>query len=104
MDKGESVAACLIREAKEEIGIKIKKRDINLVHVMHRNNTDDNAERLDFFFACKGWSGGIVNMEPDKCDELKWVALDALPANVIPYIKQAIKSTQKQIIYSELYW
>ena len=104
VDKGESVATCLIREAKEEIGIEVKKRDINLVHVMHRNSTDDNDERLDFFFACNGWSGDVANIEPEKCDELKWFALNALPPNVIPYIKQAIESTQKKITYSELYW
>lgn len=104
VDEGESVADALVREAKEEIGVNIKKQDINLVHVMHRKGTDQNDERLDFFFMCRKYKGKIKNIEPQKCDDLTWFDIGALPTNIIPYIQKAIKNAINQKTYSELHW
>ncbi|UFJ61485.1 NUDIX hydrolase [Brevibacillus sedimenti] len=87
LDGGEEVKAAAIREAKEECGIDIDPADLDVVGVMHRKSTD---ERIDFFLTASTWSGEIVNAEPDKCDELRWCDMDDLPANVIPYVRQAI--------------
>ncbi len=104
VDEGESVADALMREAKEEIGVNIKKQDINLVHVMHRKSTDQNDERLDFFFMCRKYEEEIRNIEPEKCDDLNWFDIDALPTNIIPYIRKAIENAVNQKVYSELHW
>jgi 8-oxo-dGTP diphosphatase len=104
VDEGESVADALVREAKEEIGINVKKQDITLAHVMHRKSTDQSDERLDFFFICKKFKGEIKNLEPQKCDDLSWFGMNKLPRNTIPYIRQAIKNTVSQKLYSELNW
>lgn len=40
-------------------------------------------------------------MEPEKCDDLNWFGFNNLPENIIPYIKQEIKFSLKNIIYSE---
>ena len=40
--------------------------------------------------AAERWQGEIVNAEPEKCAELAWHPLDALPPNVIPYVRRAI--------------
>ncbi len=40
---------------------------------MHRIDGD---ERVDFFAQVHKWSGEIVNAEPDKCDDLRWVNVD----------------------------
>lgn len=45
VEDGETLIECLIREAKEEIGIEIEKKDVSLVHVMHRKEMDI---RVDF--------------------------------------------------------
>lgn len=104
VDEGESVADALVREAKEEVGIEVKKQDTTLCHVMHRKGTDQNDERLDFFFTCQKYDGEVKNLEPQKCDDLRWFDLGKLPDNIIPYIKQAIVNTLKQKLYSELDW
>lgn len=54
---------------------------------MHRKAEE---ERIDFFLTTENWQGEIINMERDKCDELKWFPLDDLPQNTIPYIRRAI--------------
>ena len=104
VDEGESVADALVREAKEEIGIIIKKDDISLGHVMHRKGIGHSDERLDFFFVCQKYSGDIKNIETEKCDDLCWFSVDALPENTIPYIKIAIGNILNKKQYSELNW
>jgi 8-oxo-dGTP diphosphatase len=101
LEPHETIRACAIREAKEEIGITIQPKDIELAHVMHRKNED---ERIDYFFAVHAWEGEIMNAEPDKCDDLQWFPLDALPTNIIPYVKTAIRHIQNKQIYSEFGW
>lgn len=89
LDGGETVVQAAIREASEEAGIRLAEADVRMVGVMHRKSMD---ERIDFFVAAERWSGDIVNMEPDKCDDLSWFPLDSLPDNVIPYVKKAIQN------------
>jgi len=99
VDEGETIEDCLVREVKEEIGITVKKKDIKLVHVMHRKEKDI---RLDFFYTTDGYTGTVKNMEPEKCDDLKWFELNKLPKNILLYIKQAIEKSQQQVLYSDI--
>jgi len=99
LDEGETIEGCLIREVLEEIDVKVKKKDIELVHVIHRKEADI---RLDFFYITKAYTGKVKNMEPEKCDQLKWFDLDKLPKNVLPYIKQAIEKHLDRVLYSEI--
>ena len=92
----------MVREAKEEIGVDIKREDLRLVHVMHRK--EPNEERINFFFQAEKYQGEPKIMEPHKCDDLNWFDLDNLPENVIPYIKEAIKNILEKKIYSEYGW
>ncbi|MBV7338664.1 hypothetical protein KFU94_62695 [Chloroflexi bacterium TSY] len=41
----------------------------------------------DFYFCADQWHGMICNLEPEKCDDLRWFPLTQLPDNTIPYIK-----------------
>lgn len=86
-DGGEQVIDAAVREAWEEVGVTILPDDLAVVGVMHRLSND---ERIDFFVTCTQWAGEPRNLEPEKCDELRWADLDYLPANVIPYVRRAI--------------
>ncbi len=99
LDGGETIRQTMVRETKEEIGIRIDPGDLKLVHVMHRK--EPKEERINFFLITKKWCGRPKIMEPHKCDDLKWFKLSNLPKNTIPYIKQVIKSSLNKIFYSE---
>lgn len=101
IDGNETYYDAMIREAKEEAGITIKLEDLKAVQVMHRKKED---ERIDFFFICNRWSGEVVNMEPNKCDKLRWFDLDNLPVNIIPYIKAGIKNYLNKVEFSHYGW
>ncbi|HCP08480.1 MAG TPA: NUDIX hydrolase [Candidatus Moranbacteria bacterium] len=103
-EENESFKMTLVREAKEEINIDIDAEDLEVVHVLSRNeklNPQEIRERIDIFFKPAKWRGEIKNMEPEKCDAIAWFPLSDLPENIIPYIKFVIENIKKNINYSE---
>ena len=101
IDGQEEIKAAMIREAKEEAGIDISPRDIEVVGVMHRKSED---KRIDFFLAASSWSGDVINMEPDKCDDLAWFDLDHLPTNTVPYVRRAIENYRQDTWFDSFGW
>jgi 8-oxo-dGTP diphosphatase len=101
LDGGETVTAAAIREGQEETGICIEASDILFSSVMHRKDGD---ERVDFFVHIHKWQGEPMNAEPDKCDELRWVNLNELPLNTIPYIRKALKNHLSSVQFEEFGW
>ena len=83
----ESVFAAAAREAAEELGIVIAPADLEPLCAMHRTagNHDPIDERVDFFLACRRWSGEPRLLEADKAADLRWCGLDALPDPVVPH-------------------
>lgn len=101
IEDGETLTGGTCREIREEIGVVLTPEDVLLVHVMHRKHMDI---RMDFFFTTGRKNLSPVNCEPDRCDELRWVPVDKLPKNTIPYISAAIRNFRKKIFYSEFGW
>lgn len=91
IEPGETVIQAAVREAAEEAGVLILPRDTEVVGVMHRR---DGEERIDFFARIHSWVGEPVNAEPEKCSDLGWFRLDALPENIVPYVFQALQNYQ----------
>lgn len=102
LNGGESAIDCIIREAREEAGIDIKREDIKIATVSHSNA--NNNEYVQFFFFCNKWSGDIKNMEPEKCAELVFFPINDLPENTVPYVRKAIESAFNNVSYFELGW
>lgn len=103
LDGGETVMQAMIREAREEAGIIIKPKDLHVVHTMHRKS-NDNQEYIDFFLNCDKWKGEPKIMEDDKCDDMKWFALNELPDNLLLNVKKAIENYLNNIFFSEFGW
>ncbi len=102
VEEGELPSEALIREIKEEIGIDVKLNDLEIVHVSYRPKHDETGDRVDFFFRAKSWSGEILNMEPHKCDDLRWFPLSELPENMPFHVRMGIEAIRKEIFFEEI--
>ena len=101
VDGDETARQAMVREAQEEAGITIVPDDLRLVHVAHRRAED---ERLAIFFTTDRWQGEPSNCEPHKCDDMGWFGLDAMPANMVGYVRDIIGQVQRGENYSEPGW
>ena len=101
MDGNETIKQAMIREAKEEAGITINEKDLEIVTFLHRMT---DPERFDFFLKCDKWNGNIQNMEPNKCSELSWYGINDLPNNIVPCVKKAIENYRDKIIFDNFGW
>ena len=101
LDGGETVLAAGIREAREEVGLELGASDLEFAGVMHRLEDD---ERVDFFLRVRTWSGEPANTEPEKCDDLRWVNIESLPQNTVPYVRRALANHLNGRLFDEFGW
>lgn len=89
VERGETAFAAARREATEELGIT--GVDLTFEFTMQRTRGGEPIdERVDFFFTARGWTGEPRIVEPDKCGELRWCALSALPQPMVPHEAYAL--------------
>jgi 8-oxo-dGTP diphosphatase len=93
VEKGETAYDAARREALEELGV----HDLELEFVTSMQRTQSGEpidERIDFFFTALRWSGEPRAMEPDKCADLRWCSLDALPDPVVPHERAVLEAVR----------
>ncbi|MBM9506098.1 methyltransferase domain-containing protein [Actinacidiphila acididurans] len=90
LEDGEDVRSGMIREAREEIGVELAPQDLTAAVVLQHRAPDGGARIGWFFVARHGVGGEPVNREPDKCSELGWYPLDALPHDMVAYCRAAL--------------
>lgn len=97
LEKGETLAQAIIREAKEEIGIDVKEKDLKMVALIHPYKDD----YLNVFFQTKEYEGIPEIKEPEKCDDLRWFNTEELPENIFIRIKNVLENIKRNIIYDD---
>ncbi len=100
VEPGEDFVDAIVRETREEVGLVIAPEALEVAPVMYRLKIGD--DRIAGFARVRHWQGEPRIMEPEKCDDLQWFPLDALPANMVPYVRQCITYIQQGIYYSRM--
>ncbi len=101
LDGGETLTQAAVREAREETGLELSPEDISFACVLHRC---EDEERVDFFVRVAKWNGEPVNVEPHKCDDLRWFKLSHLPDNIVPYVRRGLHNALAGISFEEFGW
>jgi 8-oxo-dGTP pyrophosphatase MutT (NUDIX family) len=90
VERGETAFDAAHREADEEIAVT--GLELEFVTAMQRTqHADPIDERIDFFFTARRWVGDPRIVEPEKCAELRWCPLDALPEPVVPHEMEVLR-------------
>ncbi len=101
LEEGETVFTAACREAFEEAGLRLTPENLVLAHVGHRRREGgEHYDRIDFYFTLTDWEGEPFNNEPEKCDDMRWCPLDALPANMVPAVRAALANMFRREIIS----
>ena len=95
LEANEDIFDGMIREAKEEIGITIKREDMEILHIYHKYKKG----MIKFVFKVDKYEGNLINNEPDKCEKIEWIDFEYLPENVIPGIKIELDNIKNDIYY-----
>ena len=91
VEPGEDAMQALVREAREELGVRLDPNDLD--HAVTVHHREANADpRMQLFFRATRWSGGPVNAEPSRCEKLGWFNIDELPSATVGYTRTALSS------------
>ncbi|MFD3609459.1 trifunctional class I SAM-dependent methyltransferase/NUDIX hydrolase/VOC family protein [Streptomyces atroolivaceus] len=89
-EDGEDVPAAMIRETAEEIGVELRPDELRVALVMQHRGPGGNPRMGWFFEADHDPARPPRNAEPDKCSELGWFPLDALPDDMVAYCRAGL--------------
>lgn len=87
LDLGEFPVQAACRETKEESGIIVIEKDLELFHTY--TNLSNNQPWLGLFFRTRTWLGTPEICEPYKCDDAGWFSVDDPPL-LAPQVSDAI--------------
>lgn len=94
LEIGEDAISGLVREAREEIGMRLDPAEPRLVATVHHRNSAGQA-RVGLAFAVEfapSRHGEPVNAEPHKCAKIKWFPAELLPPNTYPYTDTCVRA------------
>ncbi|WP_328899462.1 trifunctional class I SAM-dependent methyltransferase/NUDIX hydrolase/VOC family protein [Streptomyces sp. NBC_00441] len=90
VEDGEDVRQALIREAAEETGLALDPAELRVALVMQHRGPGGAPRTGWFFEAAYDPARPPYNREPDKCSELAWYPLDALPDDMVAYCRAGL--------------
>ena len=101
VDAGETARQALVRESREELLLSAEPEDAVFAHLCHRPENADGRSYYDIYFFLPRYRGEPAIGEPEKCAELRWFSVDALPENMPPTRRDALLHALRGEPYSE---
>lgn len=98
IEANENPVKAIIREIKEEAGVKVQEEYIQYTCTITRSG--EKYSYVNFFFRILQWDGNIINLEPEKCQSLEYHDINELPENTVSHIKHSFLCMKKNIHFS----
>lgn len=99
VDNLEFAKEALVRETREETGVKVKKSSLELVHVVHHRMK--STVDIVIFFRTLQWQGKMKIKEPDKFKTTVWIPNNTLPERLPAILRFSLERIQMGKLYSE---
>ena len=99
VDEGETARSAVSRECKEELGIDVKIDDLSFALLSHRLS---EKTYYDMYFVVNNYTGVPRIIETEKCAELKWFDINALPSDMIACRRTAVEAYKNKDCYNEI--
>jgi 8-oxo-dGTP diphosphatase len=94
LDYLETLEACAIREAREEVGVEIALE--RLLCVTDHLLPDENQHWVSPAYLGRDRHGQARNCEPQKAKDVRWFPLDQLPPNLTITAQNAIRAYKRE--------
>jgi 8-oxo-dGTP diphosphatase len=86
-ENDETAVTAIIREAHEELGIRLSEHELSFAATVHCRNSGTDI-RVGLFFQATATDSPLHiphNAEPHKCAKIAWCPMAALPSTTMPY-------------------
>jgi 8-oxo-dGTP diphosphatase len=106
LEPGEDALSAVVREAREEIGVRLDRDEPRMVATVHHRNAAGFA-RVGLTFTVEfesGRHGEPVNAEPHKCVKIEWFPVDRLPWHTYPYTAVCVRAFREGQTFSLSGW
>ena len=103
VDPGESFTHAAIREAEEEVGVRLTAANLDVVFAAHVKGEEADAW-VNAVFEVRDWAGELINAEPHMSSELAWLDPNDLPGNVVPNSRFFLEQITAGQHYGERGW
>lgn len=87
VEDNENPIDAAIREAKEELGLNLEKKNLEFKMIM-----PVFPDHIYIYFECKQFNGEPTNCETNQCDDIRYFDIDKLPKNTIEADLKALSS------------
>ncbi len=102
VEEGETAVQALVRECREETGTAVDPAHVRFAHLSHRLGLQGERTYYDLYFFVDSFQEEPRIAEPEKCADLRWFNLEALPRDMIPIRRDALAACLKGRHYSEV--
>ena len=97
IDHNEAAVDALIREAFEEVGIRLKKKHLQLIHLYRR----DSNKEIIMVYKTRKWTGKPEPLETHKFKKTHWFSKLSLPTDISPTTNHILEMYLNKSFYSE---
>lgn len=104
VERGESMTAAAVREAKEELGINIAEDSLQFAVLVHKRDKECGVVYINPYFICSEFDGEPKIGETEKCSEIRWFDINNLPEDLPDDRRRALDAYMKGVHYIGYGW